>query len=358
VMFGGTTGCELLAERGLAIAVKGTDPVGMAHAVESLIDHPERRGQIVTAARDYIEAEADFTKYTLDLLRLSGRHVPRVSVIVPNYNYGRYIEDRLASVLAQDFPIYEIIVLDDRSTDDSLERIHAFAARCDRPIRIVPNETNSGNVFRQWIKGLDLAQGDYIWIAEADDLAEPDFLSTAMRGFEKPGTVLSYTDSAQIDENGTPLAPNYRYYTDKISPTHWAQNYCRDGAEEISEVLYLKNTIPNVSGVVMAAEALQTVLAEHRTDLESVRFVGDWLVYLWLLERGRIAFNTASKNIHRRHQNSVTISNFDARQLAEIETVQRDVLTRHGLGSAQKQRAEDYVTELAVQFGLQGKTKA
>ncbi|WP_394347668.1 glycoside hydrolase family 99-like domain-containing protein [Rhodobacter capsulatus] len=358
VMFSGTTGCEVLAERGLALAVGGQDPAGMARAVESLIDHPERRGQMVTAARDYIEAEADFTKYTLDLLRLSGRHVPRVSVVVPNYNYGRYIEDRLQSVLAQDFPIYEIIVLDDRSTDDSLERIRAFAARCGRPIRIVPNAVNSGNVFRQWIKGLELTQGDYVWIAEADDLAEPDFLTTAMRGFEKPGTVLSYTDSAQIDENGTPLAANYRYYTDKISPTHWAQNYCRDGAEEISEVLYLKNTIPNASGVVMAAGALRAVLSEHRAELESVRFVGDWLVYLWLLERGGIAFNTASKNIHRRHQNSVTISNFDARQLAEIEAVQRDILTRHGLGAAQQQKAADYIAELAVQFGLTGTGKA
>ena len=358
VMFAGTTGCEVLAERGLALAVGGQDPAGMAQAVESLIDHPERRGQMVTAARDYIEAEGDFTKYTLDLLRLSGRHVPRVTVVVPNYNYGRYIEDRLQSVLAQDFPIYEIIVLDDRSTDDSLERIRAFAARCERPIRIVPNAVNSGNVFRQWIKGLDLAQGDYVWIAEADDLAEPDFLSTAMRGFEKPGTVLSYTDSAQIDENGTPLAANYRYYTDKISPTHWAQNYCRDGAEEISEVLYLKNTIPNASGVVMAAGALKSVLTEHRAELESVRFVGDWLVYLWLLERGGIAFNTASKNIHRRHQNSVTISNFDARQLAEIEAVQRDILARHGLGAAQQQKAADYIAELAVQFGLTGSGKA
>ncbi|KQB11297.1 glycoside hydrolase family 99-like domain-containing protein [Rhodobacter capsulatus] len=358
VMFAGTTGCEVLAERGLALAVGGQDPAGMAQAVESLIDHPERRGQMVAAARDYIEAEADFTKYTLDLLRLSGRHVPRVTVVVPNYNYGRYIEDRLQSVLAQDFPIYEIIVLDDRSTDDSLERIRAFAARCERPIRIVPNAVNSGNVFRQWIKGLDLAQGDYVWIAEADDLAEPDFLSTAMRGFEKPGTVLSYTDSAQIDENGTPLAANYRYYTDKISPTHWAQNYCRDGAEEISEVLYLKNTIPNASGVVMAAGALKSVLTEHRAELESVRFVGDWLVYLWLLERGGIAFNTASKNIHRRHQNSVTISNFDARQLAEIEAVQRDILARHGLGAAQQQKAADYIAELAVQFGLTGSGKA
>ncbi|WER09563.1 glycoside hydrolase family 99-like domain-containing protein [Rhodobacter capsulatus] len=352
VMFAGTTGCEVLAERGLALAVGGQDPAGMAQAVESLIDHPERRGQMVAAARDYIEAEGDFTKYTLDLLRLSGRHVPRVTVVVPNYNYGRYIEDRLQSVLAQDFPIYEIIVLDDRSTDDSLECIRAFAARCERPIRIVPNAVNSGNVFRQWIKGLDLAQGDYVWIAEADDLAEPDFLSTAMRGFEKPGTVLSYTDSAQIDENGTPLAANYRYYTDKISPTHWAQNYCRDGAEEISEVLYLKNTIPNASGVVMAAGALKSVLTEHRAELESVRFVGDWLVYLWLLERGGIAFNTASKNIHRRHQNSVTISNFDARQLAEIEAVQNDFIRRHGLGEDQKRKAQTYIEELEAQFKL------
>ncbi|MFV0301311.1 MAG: glycoside hydrolase family 99-like domain-containing protein [Paracoccus sp. (in: a-proteobacteria)] len=356
IMFGGRTGSEVLADRGLAIAVPTEDTAAMARAVGTLLDQPEQTARMIATAQAHIRDEGDFTSYSLDLLALSGRHLPKVSVIVPNYNYARYIEDRLASVVAQDYPIYEIIVLDDCSTDDSLARIDVFAAACDRALRVVPNQTNSGNVFRQWIRGVELARGDYIWIAEADDLARPDFLSTAMRGFERAGTVISYTDSAQIDENGRVLAENYRYYTDKVSPTHWAGNYVRDGRDEIENALYLKNTIPNVSGVVMQAHALADVLAKHRDRLEGVRFVGDWLVYLWMLERGGIAFSTESKNIHRRHQNSVTISNFDAAQLAEIAAVHKEIIGQYELGDRQQARARDYIDELAAQFGLTEET--
>ncbi|PIE69783.1 MAG: hypothetical protein CSA21_00540 [Deltaproteobacteria bacterium] len=297
--------------------------------------------------------ETDFTCYTMDLLRLSGRVMPRVSVLVPNYNYGRYIEARLQSIQAQEYPIYEIIVLDDCSTDDSLARIHAFAATCARPLRIVENSENSGNVFRQWAKGIDMVRGDVVWIAEADDLAKPDFLSTVMRAFEDPATVLSYCDSIQVDEDDQVLATDYRYYTDPVSTTHWAEHYINPGEDEIARALYVKNTIPSVSGVVMATTPLREILAEHRSHLENVRFVGDWLVYLWLAERGAIAYNTASKNIHRRHhQNSVTLSSFGAAQLAEIKAVQEEVITRHRLGREQQDKAAAYLAELAAQFGL------
>ncbi|MCI2395572.1 glycoside hydrolase family 99-like domain-containing protein [Aliiroseovarius sediminis] len=358
VMFGGATGSEQLAKEGLAVAVPAENPAAMARAIGDLLDAPDETKRMTAAAARHIRDNTDFTSYTVDLLALTGRTVPRVSVIVPNYNYARHIQARLDSVLAQDFPIYEVIVLDDCSTDESLQVIHEYAAQAARPIRIIPNQENSGNVFRQWIKGLELAKGDYIWIAEADDLALPDFLTTAMRGFEASGTVLSYTDSAQIDEDGNPLAADYRYYTDPVSNTHWAQSYVHDGQTEIAEALYLKNTIPNASGVVMQAAALSDVLTNHREHLESVRFVGDWLVYLWMMERGGIAFNAQSKNIHRRHQNSVTISNFDAKQFDEIKGVQEDVQKRHKLGAEQQRKAKAYLDELAEQFGLNERSNA
>ena len=352
VMFAGVTGAEDLADRGLARAVPFDDHAAMAGAVADLLDDPDAAASMADRARAALAEEGDFNAYALDLLALSGRAVPRVSVIVPNYNYARYIEDRLRSVLAQDHPIYELIVLDDASTDDSLARIRSLAAESARPMRIVPGAANSGNVFRQWRKGIEMARGEFIWIAEADDLATPDFLTTVMRGFEDPEVVLSYCDSAQIDEDGRPLAADYRYYTDPVSSTHWARDYLRSGAEEIASVLYLKNTIPNVSAVVMRADALRAVMADHQDALREVRFVGDWLVYLWLLERGGIAFSTRSCNIHRRHQNSVTLAHFGAAQLAEIRAVQRRVIAQHRLGGEQQARAEAYASELAAQFGL------
>lgn len=101
--------------------------------------------------------------------------MPLVSVIIPNYNYARYLDARIESVLNQTFTDFELILLDDVSTDDSLK---VFDQYKDNPhvSCLVVNETNSGSPFKQWMKGILLAQGKYIWIAEADDLAESDFL--------------------------------------------------------------------------------------------------------------------------------------------------------------------------------------
>src|SRR6056297_3125162 len=102
----------------------------------------------------------------------SGR--PRVSVIVPNYNHAPYLGRRLRSVFGQTFGDLEAIVLDDASTDDSLAVIAGFEA--DPRVRVVPNETNTGNTFRQWNKGAALARGEYLWFAESDDDADPRLL--------------------------------------------------------------------------------------------------------------------------------------------------------------------------------------
>ena len=93
---------------------------------------------------------------------------PLVSVIVPNYNHARYLEQRLDSVFGQTYPNFEVIILDDSSTDNSLEIINRYKYN-PHLSQIVVNKTNSGSVFKQWAKGLSLAKGEWIWIAESDD---------------------------------------------------------------------------------------------------------------------------------------------------------------------------------------------
>src|ERR1700738_5096767 len=98
----------------------------------------------------------------------------KLSVIVPNYNHARFLRQRIESVLNQTFHDFEVILLDDCSTDDSRSILSEYAA--DPRVRIEFNEKNSGSTFMQWNKGVRLARGEYVWIAESDDYADARML--------------------------------------------------------------------------------------------------------------------------------------------------------------------------------------
>lgn len=93
--------------------------------------------------------------------------LPTLSAIVPNYNHARFLEQSLPAILNQSVPPLELIVLDDASTDNSLEILERLAARHPR-LRLVRNETNLG-CMPSLNKGLALARGDYVYLGSADD---------------------------------------------------------------------------------------------------------------------------------------------------------------------------------------------
>ena len=96
---------------------------------------------------------------------------PKVSVNVLNYNHAKYLRQRIDSILVQTFQDFELILLDDKSTDDSFDIIKSY--QTDSHVsHVVVNEYNSGNPFSQWVKGIELSKGDYVWIAESDDVAD------------------------------------------------------------------------------------------------------------------------------------------------------------------------------------------
>ena len=120
--------------------------------------------------------------------------MPLVSVIVPNYNHAPYLRQRLDSIFNQTFQDFEVIILDDCSTDNSKEIIEEYRNR-PQVSHVVYNETNSGSPFKQWAKGFDLAQGEYIWIAESDDWAELNFLEETVQRIKKNDVNLVFTNS-------------------------------------------------------------------------------------------------------------------------------------------------------------------
>ena len=352
VAFKGVGGFEDLVERGGGFLVPAFDTGRFADAVTEFLNDTDRSHAAGAQGQAITTHELNFRHYAFDLLSLAGKPLPRVSVVVPNYNYARYLRERLDSIAAQTLPIFELIVLDDASTDNSAAVIETFLSAGTIPHVFVRNERNSGSAFAQWLRGVEIARGDLIWIAEADDLAEPEFLAEAVSAFDTPGTAISYTESRQIDEHGQILSEHYLDYVADIDASKWTQPYRNDGRDEIASALFIKNTIPNVSGAVFRRDALLAAMTENRDEILSYRNAGDWVTYLRVLEKGSLAFSPRALNTHRRHQGSVTIGNFNLRQLQEIVRVQRDTIRRGNLGTEATKRADDYAQRLYEQFGL------
>jgi glycosyltransferase involved in cell wall biosynthesis len=295
------------------------DTAAMGKAVTDLLRDEALRQRLGRNGAELVREHFSFKDYVYELLELAGMPFRKVSAVIPNYNYARYIQGRLQSVLDQRYPVYETILLDDCSTDDSLEVADSFLqAFGAEDVTVVENETNSGSVFRQWARGIAMAKGEYVWIAEADDLAEPEFLAKVMEGFDDPSVVLSYAQSKQMAEDGAILDETYLGYTDDIDTKKWLNAYTRDGIEELSDTLAVKNTIPNVSAVVFKKIDISEILP----DLLSYKVAGDWYFYAWLLRQGKIAFCPESLNLHRRHTTSVTSSLDAQRHYDEVVRMQ------------------------------------
>jgi glycosyltransferase involved in cell wall biosynthesis len=282
--------------------------------IKLLIDD-NLRMNIGKYAHNLIAENFDFITYIYFLLEISGNNYKKISVIIPNYNYAKYLRGRIESILSQTYPVFEIIILDDNSTDNSLEIINEYINKFPLLVKGVNNEKNSGNVFEQWKKGIEMAKGDYVWIAEADDLSEPIFLDEIMKKISlDEKIIMGYTQSKIIDEHGNITGNNYLFYTDKIDII-WRADYIADGRDEIERRLSIKNTILNVSAVVFK----NNNLLDNLKYVNKYNVAGDWRFYVDLLKNGgKILFISDSLNIHRRHINSVSKTLNAQKQYNEI----------------------------------------
>lgn len=340
VAFADATGAgEFIALHGGQLA-KALDVNDFAAQIQQCLDHPPTD----------IHCDVSLKRYALDLMHhLTG--FCRVSVVVPNYNYQQYIEQRLESIYTQNYPVYEVIVLDDASTDDSVNAIQQYLNKSGCEANVQVNASNSGSVFHQWKKGVEACSGDLVWIAEADDLAEPEFLQKLAVMFEDSQLVLAYSQSTQMDSAGNIIANDYLDYALSASDS-CLTDYYRDGDIEIANSLCIKNTIPNVSAVVFAAQALKKTLADIESDLLEYRVAGDWLVYLHVLTKGKIFHSKAALNHHRRHTNSATSSLQLQRHLHEVIELQKAAFELVDVAPDVMKKAQAYIDQLREHFNL------
>ena len=231
--------------------------------------------------------------------KLNIENPKKVSVIVPNYNYANYIIERIDSILMQTYPIYELIILDDCSPDNSVQVINEKIEKIKKEypeikVHFIINEKNSGGcVFKQWKKGFDIATGDYAWIAEADDSAENDFVEELIKPFDDPEMVLSYCESAKIDGENNLIRPRCDDWYDMCRTGEWNKSYIWTGKEEIINHLSVTNTILNVSSVIWKKQDYSEIFEKAG----EFRVAGDWYIYYNILKNGGIIMKILKKTL-------------------------------------------------------------
>jgi glycosyltransferase involved in cell wall biosynthesis len=127
---------------------------------------------------------------------------PKVTVLIPVYNRERYVRDAIDSILAQTFTDFELLVIDDGSTDGSQEVVRSY---CNPRIRLVCNEINQG-IPKTRNTGIRLARGEYLAFLDSDDWAYPERLAKQAAFLDNHpdyAAVSAWTD--WMDEEGRPL---------------------------------------------------------------------------------------------------------------------------------------------------------
>lgn len=228
----------------------------------------------------------------------AGQQTPLVSVIVPNYGHAAYLRERIDCILNQTFQNFELIVLDDCSPDNSREVIMAYKDH-PRVSHIVFNEENAGNTFLQWEKGVALAKGKYIWIAESDDYADESFLESTMAMFYlHEDCVMVRTGSYQVNEKDRVLLRDWDEWKEDESIHYYR------GEDYIRHNMLHFNFIYNASMVVFRKDVFQRIDKSY----QRLRIAGDMQCWIEMLREGPICELRRKLNYFRQHQNKVGAS--------------------------------------------------
>lgn len=217
--------------------------------------------------------------------------MPKVSIIVPNYNHSLYLPKRMESIFNQTYQDFEVILLDDCSTDNSKEIIEQYRNH-PKVSQIVYNEHNGGTSYRQWYKGIEYAQCELIWIAESDDWCHPQFLESLVKYFDDSEVVLAFARTKFMYE-GNVEAENITQYEPQIT----------NGIEFIRNVMLHRNYILNASMVVFRKCAY---LKNKDAPWKDMKLAGDWYLWTLILKEGKTVEVFRELNFCRRHDENAT----------------------------------------------------
>lgn len=234
---------------------------------------------------------------------------PKISVIVPNYNHVAFLPERLDSIFNQDYDAQKLewIILDDQSSDNSVEVIRQYFEGKNIDYQLIINEKNAGNVFKQWKKGIEHATGELIWIAESDDGCAPDFLRNLVPVFQDKAVNIAFGAIQFMDAQGK-MFDGLDAYRESAEPNIWQDVCLRPAAQWFNGAFGVNNVFANASGGLLRRQAIADEVWEKACEF---KICGDWYVYLKWAGAGKIAYMPKAVSYFRQHQKNTSASNFN-----------------------------------------------
>jgi glycosyltransferase involved in cell wall biosynthesis len=224
-----------------------------------------------------------------------------ISVIIPAYNAGKFIARALASVENQTCPVYEVVVVDDGSTDDTYMRANEFA-RTSKLNLIIEQQDNHGSATAR-NHGIRRSSGDLIAFMDADDLMYPDFLEQTTTGLNLyPHWVACFSDRDVVDAHGKLLAKDL----DHPKFLAISKNDMGQGFFELADDALFSKILPG-SVIPMTIVCRRSAVKAVRGFDEAIRFHEDRLFLLELIKLGgKLGYTTNSLGIWQRHDANKT----------------------------------------------------
>lgn len=220
-----------------------------------------------------------------------------VSIIVASYNHAEYLVQRMESLLNQTYPNFEIIVIDDHSTDESVKILQKYD---DHPrVQLILNQKNSGwvNVSNQ---GVSLARGEYILFANCDDYAMPDQIKLLVAGFtDNQETSICFSRSFMVDQDNNILGNDFDGRKRDF------KKFCQ-GTVVIPRTImagFLMNScvIPNLSGALIK----RADFLEAGGFSSEYKVVSDWDLFFKLCRLGDTVYVSDDLNNFRQHKDTI-----------------------------------------------------
>lgn len=225
---------------------------------------------------------------------------PLISIIVANYNYGHLINERLDSLFSQTFQDFEVIFIDDCSTDNSNQVVEFYSERGN--LRIISNDCNKG-----WIQtsnnGAKLARGDFLLFANADDYSANNLLEVLHKAqVANPGCAVYFSASTLVDENGKEIGADFDFRERKFKrrlrdggriPSSWANS-----------LLSRSCIIPNLSSALIDREKF--MLAGGFGKAYAV--CSDWELFFNLSSTSDLFYIPEKLNFFRQHPKTIRSS--------------------------------------------------
>ena len=226
-----------------------------------------------------------------------------VTIITPSYNCSKFISDTVNSVLSQSYSNWEMIIVDDCSTDNSVEIIERITG--DNPkIKLIKLENNVGSA-QSRNAALEVASGRFIAFLDSDDIWYTDKLEKQVEFMLKRKAPISFTSYELIDENGV------------------SKNHIIHSVEKLTQIDYLKNTI-----IGFSTSMIDTQMVGNSFRMMDIRTRQDASLWITLLGKGFIAQGINEVLMkYRVHSQSIS-----ANKVKAAKQVWNLYFNLHGLG--------------------------